>query len=55
MFIPEMLYVGYAAVYASAAYLRTGKADFMIKPGWLNIVFLVMFLGWWVIRNIAGL
>ncbi len=55
MFIPEMLYVGYAAGHASVTYLRTGNADFMIKPGWLNIAFLVLFLGWWVVRNIAGL
>ncbi len=54
MFPAEALYVGYAVVYASVTYLRNGRADLMIKPGWLNIAFLVLFLGWWIVRNILG-
>ena len=55
MFPAEALYVVYVIVYASAAYIKTGKPDFMIKPGWLNISALALFLAWWVLRNIFGL
>jgi len=55
LFPAEMLYLAYITIYCSAAYLRTGRADLMPKPAWLNIVFLIILCVWWVIRNIFGL
>lgn len=55
LFPLEALYVIYVIIWSSAAYIKTGKPDFMIKPGWLNITALVLFLAWWVLRNILGL
>ena len=50
-----LLYIGYCAVYASAAYMKTGKGSLLIKPEWLNIALLSLFLIWWVVRNIVGI
>lgn len=55
MFPAEALYVAYVIAYASVTYMKTGKPDYMIKPAWLNIAALALFLAWWVLRNFLGL
>ncbi len=50
-----LLYIGYCAGFASVTYLNTGKSSLLVKPEWLNIALLSLFMIWWVVRNIFGI
>lgn len=48
----ELLYMVWAALYTSAVYVKTGKYKLDVKPSWANILFLFLFIGWGIVRNI---
>lgn len=48
----EILYIIWAALYTSAVYVKAGKYELNVKPSWANILFLVLFAGWGIVRNI---
>ena len=55
MFPLELLYILYVVGYICVTFLKTGEADRNIRPGWLNIAAAVLFIGWWILRNILDM
>ncbi len=52
MLIPELTFVGWAAVYSTVNFLKTGRGGLNVKPDRAAYVFLAVLLIWWVVRNL---
>ena len=48
-------YLLYVCVSWWAARRRGGQDGLLPKPEWLNVVFLIVFLAWFSVRNVLGL
>ena len=49
---PELLFVGYTALYVTIGYIKTGSYKAMLRPAWLAWGFLALLVIWGVVRNI---
>lgn len=54
MFLAEIGYIGAVLISYVLRYIRYGEKQIGLKPEWLNVVILVVFLAWWIVRNIIG-
>ncbi|SDA24182.1 Protein of unknown function [Ruminococcus sp. YE71] len=51
----EAAFAVWLAVASAARYIRTGKYSLTTGCEAANVVFLLLFVGWWVVRNILGI
>ncbi len=50
----EAAFALYAAVCTTENYLRTGVYKLTIRHEWIGLVFVVILMVWWIVRNILG-
>lgn len=48
----EILYFCWAAAYTSVRYIKSGRFYLEIRPVWVNVLFLSVFILWGIVRNI---
>ena len=53
MIFAELLYMLWVTVNTSVIYISTGRYKLGVKPEWMNILFLIAFVGWGILRNIV--
>lgn len=53
MFIPILGYIAFVFVQFVVRYIKNGSKDFLPKPEWVNVLFLVFIIVWTVVRNIV--